>query len=254
MQTSQLLLLALAGVAAGWINVMAGGGSMISVPLMIFMGVPAPAANGTNRIAIFLQNIAAVWAFRRRGYFDIKLSLTLAGMATLGALGGAMIGVQLEGVWFNRVLALVMLGVMLLMATENKPSILAPGSTTQPHVVTPRNLLLGHIAMVGAGFWGGFIHVGVGFILLPILQRLLGQDLVQANMHKVTIALVYTVVAFLVFAYQVEIFWQVGLSLALGTVIGGWLGAHSSVQGGEVWIRRVLFLAMSVFIVKLVFL
>ena len=247
MELWQILVLALVGIAAGWLNVMAGGGSLLTVPVMLFMGIPGPVANGTNRIAILAQNVTAVTAFRRRGYSDFKLGMSLAAAAAVGAIGGASLGVHLDGAWFDRILALVMVGVMLLMATGQdkiKPS----GGETQA-----KNLLAGHLLMVGAGFWGGFIQIGVGFILMPILHRVLGLDLVRVNMHKVFIVLVYTVVALFVFASQLELLWWTGVGLAVGNSIGGWLGAHTTISHGESLIRRVLYLALSAFIIKLLF-
>ncbi len=245
----ELALLALAGVASGWLNVVAGGGSLLTVPLMVFMGLPGPVANGTNRIAILLQNITAVATFRQRGFSDFRLSLTLSGAASAGALAGALVGVHLEGEWFDRVVALIMLGVMLLMWRDGRSAERA-AQTAGEH---PRRLLAGHLLMVGAGFWGGFIQLGVGFILMPILHRVMGLNLVLTNMHKVFIVTAYTVVALAVFASQVQLMWWVGAWLALGNAIGGWLGAHSSVTHGDAWIRRVLNLTLAAFIVKLLF-
>lgn len=247
MEIWQLLLLAAVGVVAGWLNVMAGGGSLLTVPVMLFMGIPGPVANGTNRIAILAQNISAVTAFRRRGFSDFRLSLSLSFAASIGAFGGASIGVHLSGEWFDRVLALVMILVMVLMATGHDKVRASETGTT------PRNLLVGHILMVGAGFWGGFIQIGVGFILMPILHRVLGLDLVRVNMHKVFIVLVYTIVALTVFASQVELLWLTGAALAVGNATGGWLGAHTTIKHGETLIRRVLYAALSVFIIKLLF-
>jgi uncharacterized membrane protein YfcA len=245
MELWQIALLALAGVAAGWLNVMAGGGSLLTVPIMLFMGIPGPVANGTNRIAILAQNISAVAAFRRQGFADFRLSLSLAAAASAGALVGASLGVRLDGEWFDRVLALVMIGVLVLMATGHD-KVRKTDSTG-----APRNLMLGHVLMVGAGFWGGFIQIGVGFILMPILHRVLGLDLVRVNMHKVFIVLVYTIIALTVFASQLELLWWTGAALALGNATGGWLGAHTTVRRGETWIRRVLYLTLTAFIVKL---
>ena len=247
MEIWQIVVLALVGIMAGWLNVMAGGGSLLTVPIMLFMGIPAPVANGTNRIAILAQNITAVTAFRKRGFSDFKLSFSLAAAAAVGALGGASIGVHLEGEWFDRVLAMVMVAVMILMAT-GRDKVKPIGGEAQP-----KNLLLGHVLMVGAGFWGGFIQIGVGFILMPILHRVMGLDLVRVNMHKVFVVLVFTIVALAVFASQLELLWWTGAALAVGNSIGGWLGAHSTVSHGETLIRRVLYLALTAFIIKLLF-
>jgi hypothetical protein len=243
----QLIVLALIGIVAGWINVMAGGGSLLTVPVMLFMGVPGPVANGTNRIAILAQNIVAVSTFWRKGYSDFRLGFTLALAASLGAVAGASVGVQLEGEWFDRVLALVMIGVLILMATGHDK--IKPVATTG----APQRLLLGHFLMIGAGFWGGFIQIGVGFILMPILHRVMGLDLVRVNMHKVFIVLVYTILALTVYASQLQLLWWTGLALAIGNSIGGWLGAHTTIRHGEGLIRRVLFIALGAFILKLLF-
>ena len=247
MELWQIVLLALTGVIAGWLNVMAGGGSLLTVPVMLFMDLPGPVANGTNRIAILAQNITAVYAFFRKGFSDFKLSLTLSLAASVGAAGGAMVGVRLEGVWFERVLALVMLAVMLVMAMGNGKS------KTAEIGGEPKRLLLGHLCMVGAGFWGGFIQIGVGFILMPILHKVMGLDLVRVNMYKVFVVLTYTIVALAIFASQLELMWWAGIGLAVGNSIGGWYGAHTTVARGEVWIKRVMYVALSAFIVKLLF-
>jgi uncharacterized membrane protein YfcA len=236
------------GIVGGFVNVMAGGGSLITVPVMVFMGLPGPVANGTNRIAILAQNLTAIVTFARRGFSDYRLSLTLAACAIPGALAGALVGTQLEGVWFNRALALIMIAVMLVMYFDK-------GATeqSQDHQPTRRQLFNGHLLMVGAGFWGGFIQLGVGFILMPILNRVMGLDLVRTNMHKVFIIAVYTIVALSVFASQIELMWVVGIVLALGNSIGGYLGAHFAVTKGEGLIRLVLNLVLVAFIIKLLF-
>jgi uncharacterized membrane protein YfcA len=244
----QLCLLSAIGVVAGFLNVMAGGGSLLTVPVMVFMGVPGPVANGTNRIAILAQNVTAVTAFFRRGFADFKLSLSLAACSLPGAAVGAMIGTRLEGVWFNRVLALIMVGVLLIMAFGGRKK--DRDTRGEPD---RRQLILGHLCMVGVGFYGGFIQLGIGFIIMPVLHRVMGLDLVRTNMHKVFIVMTYTVVALAVFASQVEILWVAGLALALGNSIGGWIATNLQVDRGEGLISLVLNVVLVAFIVKLLF-
>lgn len=239
-------LLFAAGVASGWINVMAGGGSILAVPVMVFMGLPGPVANGTNRIGIIAQNIAAVTGFFRKGFSDFKLSASLAACAAVGAFFGANAGVRLDGIWFERTLALIMIGVLIIMMT-------GAGQKTVPAGQKAKNLVLGHILFIGAGFWGGFIQIGVGLIQVPILNRVMGLDLVRANMHKVFVALVFSVVALSVFAAQVDIEWGLGVALGLGYALGGWLGAGSAVTRGEALIKKVFYLALAAMAVKLLF-
>lgn len=235
-----------AGIASGWINVLAGGGSILSVPIMVFMGLPGPVANGTNRIGIIAQNIVAVYGFFRRGFSDFKLSASLAACAAVGAFFGANVGVQLDGVWFDRTLALIMFGILIIMVTGIGQKPVEAGGKA-------KNLLLGHILFIGAGFWGGFIQIGVGLIQIPILNRVMGLDLVRANMHKVFVALVFSVVALGVFAANVEIEWELGIALAAGYAVGGWLGSNASISGGERLIKRVFYLALVAMAIKLLF-
>jgi uncharacterized membrane protein YfcA len=241
-------LLVLVGAAAGFINVLAGGGSLLTVPVMVFLGLSGPVANGTNRIAILAQNLTAIATFFRRGFQDFRLSLSLAACAIPGAVAGALLGVRLEGVWFNRTLALIMLCVMLIMHFDRGKK-----TDSQAHEPTRKQLIYGHALMVGVGFWGGFIQLGVGFVIMPVLNRVMGLDLVRTNMHKVFIVAVYSVVALLIFASQVEILWIVGIALAVGNSVGGYLGAHFAVRSGERLIRVVLNLVLIVFITKLLF-
>jgi uncharacterized membrane protein YfcA len=243
------------GVAAGWLNVMAGGGSMLTVPAMLLFGVPGPVANGTNRIAILAQNIVATLTFRKRGYAQPWLGLTLGLAALPGALVGAFTGASLQGEAFDTVLAAVMVVSLLLMwhqgqsttAGDHSPSVDVDTQTGHGR------FLAGHLCMVGVGFWGGLIQIGVGFVLMPVLHRVMHFDLVRVNQYKVLIVLIYTLPALVVFATTSEVLWLPGLALALGNSIGGWLGAHSTMKQGSALVRVVFNLALIAFIVKLVF-
>ena len=242
----EYVALALAGFAAGWINVLAGGGSLITVAAMTFIGLPGPVANGTNRIAVIVQSLSAVAAFFRQGFSDFRLSMSLAAVASIGAVIGARIGVELSGAWFERTLALVMLGVLALMATEQK----AP-ATSAGESLAPRNLILGHGLMALAGIWIGFIQIGAGFLVMPILYRVMALDLVRVNMHKVFITFITSIMALFIFAAHVEIAWNAGAALALGTIAGGWMGAHATVRRGARLVRIVLFVMIIAMAAKL---
>ena len=247
MDSYQVLLLVPIGIVAGYLNVMAGGGSLLTVPALIFLGIPGHVANGTNRIAILAQNVTAVSAFYRRGFHDFKLGLTLAACAVPGAVLGAWLGVQIQGVWFNRFLAIVMVLVMIMMG--GKKSARKPENDSGK----PERLLVGHLMMFGAGVYGGVIQIGVGFILMSILYRVMGIDLVRVNMYKVLIVSCYSIAALAVFASQLELVWMAGIALAVGNSIGGWLGVHWSIRKGESTIRFVLNAVLVVIVIKLLF-
>ena len=243
------LILAVVGIAAGFLNVMAGGGSLLVMPIMVMMDLPGPVANGTTRVAILAQNISATAGFRRKGYSNLRLSLSLAACALPGAIVGAWFGTKLDGVWFNRTLAAVMIGVLILMATGRKKP--PPTSGTPP--TTRRRMIIGHVLMVGAGLYGGFIQAGVGFLLMAILHRVMGIDLVRVNMHKVVIVGIYTIAAIAIFAARGSVLWSTGLILAAGMALGGWIGSHVAVGRGERFIRIIFNVALAALAMRLLF-
>lgn len=249
------VLLAVAGLIAGFMNVMAGGGSLLVMPIMVIMlGMPGPMANGTTRLAILAQNASAIAGFRKKGFSDFRLSLSLAICALPGAALGAYFGTKLGGEWFNRTLAAVMIGVMIIMALDKrKPKKTAGDAEVQADSAgaARHRFLAGHGLMVLAGFYGGFIQAGVGFILMAILHRVMGLDLVRVNMHKVFIVGTYTIVAIAFFAWSGNIHWTRGLILAIAQAAGGWVGSHVAVTKGEGVIRVVLNVALVALIVKL---
>jgi len=249
MQISEAVLLFGAGIIAGFVNVLAGGGSLLTMPIMVFMGMPGPAVNGTNRVAILVQTATAVVGFFRKGFSDFRLSLTLTLCALPGTVVGALLGTKLEGVWFNRVLAAVMVAVLVLMTRKRKKP--SDSKETEYQPPTRGRMLLAHLLMFGVGFYGGFLQAGVGFILMAVLHRVLGLDLVRVNMHKVFIVGGYTCVALAIFAIRGHVYWSIGLVLAAGNAIGAWIGTHYAVKRGERLIRAVFTLAVVALAVKL---
>jgi len=244
----QIVLLGIVGCVAGFVNVMAGGGSLLTMPVMVMMGMRGPTANGSNRVAILAQCVTATAGFMRQGFSDLKLSVTLTLCALPGAICGAWAGTRLQGVWFNRVLAGLMIVIMILMAAKKKNS---GDAAETPTPAGPKRVLWAHLLMVLAGLYGGFIQAGVGFILMAILHRVLGLDLVRVNMHKVFIVGAYTIVALIVFASQGHVAWLAGAFLAVGNSVGGWIGSHVAVKKGERVIRIVFNVVLVVMAAKL---
>lgn len=240
----QLFLLAGVGVLSGFLNVMAGGGSLLVLPVLIFLGLPGNVANGTNRVAIVAQNASAVASFFRKGYSDLRTMLTLALCAVPGAALGAYLGTQVSGELFNRILGGLMILLLILMSTKQRDAEITE---------KPKRLVLGHILMVAVGFYGGFIQAGVGFFLMAVLYRVVGLDLVRVNAFKVFIVGIYTLVALAIFADKGQVLWLLGAALAVGTTAGGWIGAHFTVKRGEGLIRVVLNVVLVVMAIRLLF-
>ncbi len=237
-------LLLVAGAGAGFINVNAGGGSSLTLPVLIFLGLDAATANGTNRVALMVQNISAVGSFHRRKVHDYGTSLKLALFTLPGAVIGACVATRIDGVLFERILGVVLVLVVVSMLFSHKYRDRYVSEAGR------RNWLL-YPALVGIGFYGGFIQVGVGFLFMAALYHLLKVGLVRVNAHKVFIVFIYTVPALLVFALTGNVNWKFGLVLAAGNAFGAWWGAHASVRGGEKVIRIVAAVAVTIMAVKL---
>jgi uncharacterized membrane protein YfcA len=241
---SSTLVLFLIGTVAGFMNVMAGGGSTLTLPALIFLGLDASAANGTNRVAIFVQNASAITSFRRENYHAFRTSLGLSLFALPGAIAGAVFAVRVSGDLFEKILGVVMIGVIVSMLLPN-PRRLEPGSEREE----PRWPVYGSMLLIG--FYGGFVQVGVGFLLMAALHHLMRLNLTHVNMHKVFIVFVYTLPALLVFALTGNVNWRLGASLAVGNALGGWWAAKVTVRKGERLIRAVLIAVILLMSLKL---
>jgi hypothetical protein len=238
-----ITVLTCVGVIAGFINVNAGGGSTLTLPALIFLGLDTSVANGTNRIAILLQNVSAVQSFKQENFFDLKTSLKLSFFTLPGSVAGALLAVRLEDELFKIILGIIMIGIIISMILPKKKSY----NKDEPN--KPNTGI--YLSMIGIGFYGGFIQVGVGFLLMASLQFLMKLDLVRVNMYKVFIVLIYTIPALLIFALTDNVNWLLGIFLAIGNILGGWWGAKMQVKKGEGLIKFVLVIAVFIMALKL---
>ncbi|MFC2158482.1 sulfite exporter TauE/SafE family protein [Acidobacteriota bacterium] len=244
MEILNLLLLFGVGAVAGFININAGGGSSLTLPALIFLGLEGSLANGTNRIAIFIQNIFAVASFRKREVHDFNLSFKLSLFTLPGAVIGAILAARISDILFQRILGVVLILVVFSLFFSRSYK----NGTSDP---AEKHSWFIYPALFGIGFYGGFLQIGVGFLLMASLYHLLERNLVRVNMHKVFIVLIYTIPAILIFLATGNIDWKYGLTLAAGNALGGWWGAHAAVKGGERFIRIILAVAISIMAVKL---
>lgn len=234
------------GVIAGFINVMAGSGSLLTLPLLMFLGLPATVANGTNRIAILLQNVVAVGSFKKQKIFEFKEGIWLAIPATVGSFIGAMIAAN-----FNEQILRIFIGgllvfmfLIILLRPERWIKEKAGKIDGSPKLIRIIIFFL-------IGIYGGFIQAGVGFFLLAGLVMVVGADLIKANALKVFIILIYTGVALIVFFFNSQVDLKIGLILAVGNMIGAWIGTRVAVSWGPKFVRIILLLAIFVSAVKL---
>ena len=244
-----VLLLFGTGIAAGFLNTVAFGGSLIALPVLIFLGLPTAVANGTNRVAIFFQNFSAIMGFRRKGVSDFGYSILLAIPAVIGAVIGAIIAVDIKDAVFNLILAVVMITMLVL-------TLINPTERLKDRIESgdKRSKIIAMVVFFFIGIYGGFIQAGVGLLIITALRLLTGMDLVRTNAIKVLVIFCYTVVALGIFIMEKQVDWALGVTLAIGNATGAWLGSHWAVEKGDKWIRVVLIVAVLGFAIRLVWL
>lgn len=244
----EIILLLVVGFVAGIINTLAGGGSLLSLPILIFLGLPPNIANGTNRIAILIQNIFTTAGFKSKGVVTFPFSIYVGLSALVGSLIGAQLAVDIKGETFNKILAIIMVVIVIYMILKSKYKQIDDIEKT-----TGKHLWISIVLFFFVGIYGGFIQAGVGFIMLLILSSVNNISLVKSNAIKVTVALIYTVAAVAVFAYNDKIDWKVGLILAAGNALGGWLASRWSVKKGDGLIQKVIIVMIVIMAIKLWF-
>ena len=234
------------GLLAGAINTMAGGGSLLSLPLLIFMGLPPSVANATNRVAIFSQNIFAIAGFRSKGVSEFRYSFILGISALIGAVIGAKIAVDIKGELFNKILAVIMVMVVLAIISGKFKSTGGKSESTKSG-----SQIIGMITFFFVGIYGGFVQAGVGFLIMGALSAIHGFSLVKINSMKVFIVFVYTIAALGVFIYEGKVNWHYGIILAVGNSTGAWFASRWSVEKGDKAIKVFLVIAVIALSVKL---
>jgi len=236
------VLLLFGGLAAGFINTLAGGGSAITIPILTEI-VGISVANGTNRIAILLANASALTRFQRGGVVPWGRVGVLVAPTVVGAALGAWTATQLSGDTLRRVFAFVL--VLVAASVLFRPSRWVEGH--ERVMKEPWRSLL----FFGIGFYGGSVQAGVGFMLLGGLVLGSGMDLVSGNAAKVVLILAYTPVALLLFASASQVDLRVGLVLSIGQMSGAWVAARLAVLKGAAWIRWVLVVAAVVAAIRM---
>ncbi|MBN2613367.1 MAG: sulfite exporter TauE/SafE family protein [Bacteroidales bacterium] len=228
-----------AGILAGFINTLAGSGSLLTLPLLVFMGLPANVANGTNRIGILFQSIVGSYAFKKQKVLDLKTGYVYGIPIVLGSVAGAILALKIGDVAMEKAIAVLL--VFMFFMILFKPEVWIKGQAGR---IQSKPTALNMIIFFVIGIYGGFIQAGVGLFLLAGLVLGVGIDLVRANALKVFLVLLYTPVVLLFFMNEDQIDYKLGIILAIGNSIGAWLGTKVAVSWGPAFIRIVLLLAI----------
>ena len=235
----EIIALIVSGIFVGFINTLAGGGSIVSLPVLMMLGLPAPVANGTNRIGILVQNITAVASFKQQNVLDWRKGILLAIPAVVGSVIGAWIAVDINEDVFEKAIGVIML--VMLVFILFKPQRMVYGNKK---LVEKKLNIWQLLLFFFVGLYGGFIQIGVGYFLITSLILGVGYDLVKTNAVKVLIVLIYTPFALIVYVLNDQVNWAYGLTLTIGTFVGAFIASRLAVTKGVVFVKWVIIIVI----------
>jgi len=246
MSLTEIIILSIAGILAGFINTLSGGGSVISLSMLILLGLPANIANGTNRINIFFQSLSSVGSFARQKMFTSMKPVWLGIPATVGSVIGALSAVDVN----KKVIEIAITSAMVIMVffLFYKPD---KWLKENVHRLNRKMSFWQLVLFFIVGFYGGFIQVGVGYFLLMALVLGIGYDLVKANAVKNLIVFFYAIFALLVFIVNGQVNYLYGIILSVGSIIGALIASYLAVKKGAAFIRAVIVLSVILTILQI---
>lgn len=249
MEWYYFILIVLAGFLAGFINTLAGAGSLITLPLLIFMGLPANVANGTNRISIILQSIVGTVKFKQAKLFEWRETLEYLIPSVVGAIAGASLAVSISAHAINIAVGAVMIVMFFVVLFDAERWL---KGRAQFQLIGPLRIVR-FIVFFLIGVYGGFIQAGVGYLLLGGFAFLSGSSLVKSNALKVLLVMVFTMFALVIFMLNHQVDYLVGVILGVGSMAGAWFAARLAIKKGAPFIRYFLLGTLLLFAAKLLF-
>jgi uncharacterized membrane protein YfcA len=240
-----IALILAAGLAAGFVNVLAGGGSFLTLAALELAGLPLGLANGTNRLGIVVQNAIGLAGFHSAGVVTRRSALHFAVPAVLGSAAGALLVVRLPDILFHRILAgmiLVILAALIFNVEKRMQARAGP--------LTPLRRWLSYPVFFGIGVYAGAIQAGVGFFIMAALVLIAREDLVRTNAIKILVIGMAAIVALLVFVLQGQVDWLVGVILSAGNGAGAWIASRLAVKRGERFVKAALAVMLAVVAVQ----
>lgn len=235
----EAFILIFAGLFAGFINTLAGSGSLITLPVLMFLGLSPTVANGTNRIAVLFQSIAGVSKFKQKKVFKWQEGKTVLIPVISGAIFGAFVAVDIDKEIMRRVIGFLLVFMFVMLLTNSDTWIKG-----QEKKVSGKGKFLQYLIFFAIGFYGGFIQAGVGFFLLAGLVLGSGFDLLKSNALKLLIVAVFTPFALSVFIWHHQVEYFYGFILAIGNVGGALIAAQVAMRWGTGFIRYFLMVIL----------
>lgn len=245
----QLILIILAGFIAGFINTLAGAGSLITLPLLIFIGLPANVANGTNRISVLMQSVVGTVKFKQEKLFRWGETFEYILPSVVGAVVGANLAVTISAKAINLAVGALMVIMFFVILFDAERWMKGSGLFSK----SKNFRFVKVLAFFLIGVYGGFIQAGVGYLLLAGFALFSNCSLIKSNALKVLLTLVFTLFALIVFVMNDQVDYIVGVTMGLGSMVGAWLAAHLAIKKGAAFVRYFLLGTIFLFAIKLLF-
>ncbi len=234
----------LVGAAASFINMLAGGGSILALGLLTLMGLEPSVANATNRIGVLISTASGCAAYRSERLSAVRESLKLSLWTIPGAIAGAFFSVKISSELFERLIAVVMIFILI--------TLFLPKRKTEDYEPLFGGKLM-YPALLLIGFYGGFIQAGVGFLIMGALCHLGRMELMQMSMHRVFIVLIFTIPAVIVLVLHGQVYWSYAIVLSFGNAFGSWFTVKLAVRKGEHIVKIGLAIAILLMAIKFMF-
>jgi uncharacterized membrane protein YfcA len=241
-----IIILICSGIIVGFINTLAGGGTVVSLSVFMFLGLPPLVANGTNRIGIIFQNTTAVAYFQKNKLIDWQKVIRFAIPIVLGSITGAIIAGFLSNELFQYIFAgvVILFGISMIFNPDRYIH-------ERTDLVNRKTSVLQYLLYFFIGIYGGFVHVGIGYLFLAVLVLSNGYDLLKANVLKNVLVLFYIPFSLFIYAWQGNVCWSFGLIHAIGNIVGASLAARLAVRKGAPFIRYIVLALVGIVILQL---
>lgn len=224
-----IIMLVVSGIAVGIINTLAGGGSIITMTLFMALGMPITDANGTNRIAVFLQNFTATVTFIRKRMLDIKNALLLSIPVIVGNIAGSLVATNIDERIFKICFGVVLFFILIYMVFDNRKRF----HGGQRMEIRPQHYLW----FLLIGFYGGYIYIGLGYLILAISLWSMKLDIITANVIKGFVIFIATPFALMIFMIKGQVDYAYGILHGVGNVLGAYLASHYLVGWGGRFVK-----------------
>ncbi len=245
-EISTLLLVLFIGIVAGFIDSTVGGGGLISIPSLIFLGLPPQIAIATDRLGCIGQSLAALpkyWRAKKIIWRYVPLFIIIS---LVSAIIGANILLNINQLALQKIIGVLLLILLIILFLKPKSGIRSSNPSGWKKIL---GLLIYFLIMIFGGFFGG----GVGPLILYTLIFLFGFTVIEVNATKTIPWFLLALSSFIIFALNGIVDYQKGIVLFVGMALGGYLGAHTALKKGDLWVKRLFAIIVIVSSIKLLF-